>query len=187
MSGPFAHHEYPPSGSFQISATAYLDSEETEFYQATPLQVDAGVDSTDDSAIVINNVADQERSVGCILDLSEVLSFADPQYGKTYSYTINWGDGSGELTDYSLNPNNVISGAMGVPAIGTIDQSHTYSQPGTYSVTVSVSDLGDATRTDTEVFQVIVTDDGPSVTACGTNNGVYDSPISIPHLVRQAS
>jgi len=81
------------------------------------------------------------------------LNINDPSNGgevaETFSYTIDWGDGTavetGEL------PATVISGTAGTPTLGTLVDSHQYldnDEDNLYTITVTLSDddLGSVTQ-----------------------------------------
>ncbi len=68
-----------------------------------------------------------------------VATITDPTTTSTaaeYSATIDWGDGSSSA--------GTVSGPMGGPF--TVSGSHTYSEEGTYTITVTVTDIDAATN-----------------------------------------
>lgn len=82
----------------------------------------------------------QTVAVGETLDLSDAFSLSDPGYDtETFTYTIDWGDGSapdsGPVTD-------VTNGAAGVPTSGTFGGTHVYNAltGSPYTVTVTLAD-----------------------------------------------
>ena len=88
----------------------------------------------------------QNAIQGQTLTLARIGQFTDPGFGanqaspplsETFTYTINWGDNSpassGNATIEAL-------GSAGVDTRGFFDASHLYSQMGTFTVTMIVSD-----------------------------------------------
>lgn len=84
-------------------------------------------------------------------------AFTDPDAADTHTATYSWGDGA------TSNP-TVTPGAR------TVDGTHTYSVPGVYAVTVTITD--DSGESDTEVLQYVVVYDpnGGYVTGGGWIN-----------------
>ncbi len=71
-------------------------------------------------------------------------SFTDPDLLDTHAATIDWGDGS------PVAPGTVTQGA----GSGTVDGSHVYANPGTYTVTVTVTDNHGASASDTKTIKI---------------------------------
>ncbi len=84
---------------------------------------------------------------------------------ETYDYVINWGDGS--TTDLGT-PDVDVLGASGIDHEGSFDGSHTYSDDGVFTVTVTVNDSGGGTAT--EAFDVTVDNVAPTLTLAGVAN-----------------
>ena len=57
--------------------------------------------------------------------------------GETFTYDIDWGDGTSAT---GLTPSSVTNGSEGNATVGTIDGSHVYADDGTYTVTVRLAD-----------------------------------------------
>ncbi|MEQ1829018.1 MAG: dockerin type I domain-containing protein, partial [Pirellula sp.] len=83
---------------------------------------------------------------GIPLQVSRIGQFTDPGFGaasaspprqESFTYSVNWGDGT--ATDFG-NATIESLGAPGAPSRGYFDGLHTYVQTGSYAVTMSVSD-----------------------------------------------
>ncbi len=113
---------------------------------------------------VLSPIANKAAQAGVLLNLSGLGQFTDNGYGmplatpaksETFTYRVQWGDGSPDST----GPATVLSlGSPGQATTGFFDASHTYANPGTYTAIARVSDDdGDfAERT----FQVVVSPAG---------------------------
>jgi hypothetical protein len=88
--------------------------------------------------------------VGSVVDIN--LSFSDPGFDtESFLYDVDWGEGTVKV---GLLPTNVVNGSPGVPTSGTISDSHNYTTPGVYSITVTVTD--DDGGSDQSIFQYVV-------------------------------
>lgn len=131
---------YPQDGSFSVGVTV-TNQDDT-----------SGADSFN---VTVNNVApaveagaDQAVNVGDTVTL-DPATFTDPGTQDIHTATIDWGDGSA-----------VDSGAVGEPSgsdPGTVGGSHVYTDPGIYTVTVTVAD-DDTSTSDT--LTVVVSSTG---------------------------
>ncbi|HBJ35421.1 MAG TPA: hypothetical protein DDZ51_11855 [Planctomycetaceae bacterium] len=112
------------------------------------------------AAPVMTLVGEQRVIAGQRLQITNVASISDagfnvptasPPTTETFAYTLSWGDGSpavqGDLTIDRV-------GQSGLPTLASFDRGHTFTTPGTYtaSVTVSDDDGGSASGT----FRVVV-------------------------------
>jgi uncharacterized delta-60 repeat protein len=86
------------------------------------------------------------------LSLVDLGTFTDPGFGtETFTYTINWGDGT---TADTGSPAIDVAGSEGIDTAGSFDGSHTYADNGAYTVTVTVAD--DDGGSDVKTFIVTV-------------------------------
>jgi YD repeat-containing protein len=109
--------------------------------------------------------------VGQTLDLADVFEFVDPEYGltETWEYMINYGDGS---TIAHGVPHITQRGGPGVDTRGKFGGSHTYTEPGNYTITVVIKDDDEGTGTLTYPISVVaplLADEGDSQ---GNDQGV---------------
>lgn len=97
---------------------------------------------------------------GQVLSLSQVGKFTDPGFGtpntnppksETFTYRIDWGDGS---TVETGNATITTIGSSTQPTAGFFDGAHTYSAPGTYTVALRITD--DDGGFANQSFQVVV-------------------------------
>lgn len=89
---------------------------------------------------------DQSATEDTSFNLS--ASFTDADLNDTHTASINWGDGSPAQAATVTEP----SGSNP----GVLNASHTYLAPGTYGVTVTVTDASNATASDTLQVTVVV-------------------------------
>ena len=115
---------------------------------------DDGATDTATTTVTVNNAAptvesgtDQTVDDGVSVSL-DPATFTDPGTEDTHTATIDWGDGSVE------------TGTVDQLA-GTVDGSHVYAGPGTYTVSVTVTDDDGGMGSDT--FTVTVLDITPPV------------------------
>lgn len=97
---------------------------------------------------------------GQVLSLSQVGKFTDPGFGtantvppksETFTYRIDWGDGSAVETG---NATITTIGSATQPTAGFFDGAHTYTGSGTYTVSLRITD--DDGGFANQSFQVVV-------------------------------
>ena len=130
--------------------------------------------------VTVDNVAPRSRSSrnqtvdeGALLSLTNIGQFTDPGFNnplnipaarpaETFTYSINWGDGTAADTGAADDRR---PGGAGVPTAGSFDGQHTYADNGVYTVTVTVFD--DDGGTATQTFTVTVGNVTPTLTVVG--------------------
>ncbi len=116
--------------------------------------------------VTVNNVAPSLDDISAPVDpvavnnsVSISASFTDPGFDtETFTYDVDWGDAT---IDEDQVPSSVTNGSPGVPTIGTINDTHSYTMPGVYTVRVTLTD--DDGGSDQSIYQYIVVydpDDG---------------------------
>ncbi len=95
-------------------------------------------------------------------------NITDPLH-ESFTYDINWGDGTGAITGMSVSD---INGGPGTPSSGSIAGSHTYADDGTYAVTVTVHD--DNGGVGSASFTVTVANKNPVVAAPHGNQSIFE-------------
>ena len=111
-------------------------------------------------APTLTTVTDQSVSYAEAFTLTDLATFTDPGFDnsldspattETFSYSVDWGDGSDPDTGTATIDQ---PGSAGVVTVGSFDGSHTYASGGDYTVTVSVVD--DDGGLDSETFTIHV-------------------------------
>ncbi|MCC7476219.1 MAG: hypothetical protein IT425_12555 [Pirellulales bacterium] len=137
--------------------------------------------------VVLTPRGDQNMVEGDTISFGDLATFTDagfdnanntnpfqpPAVGdplaESFTYDIDWGDGTGAITGMTLADTN---GGPGVPSSGTIAGSHTYADDGVYQVTVTVYD--DNGGIGTKSFFVTVNNVAPSLTDTAPGNTVAE-------------
>jgi hypothetical protein len=88
---------------------------------------------------IVNAGVDQAVMLGVLYALPDA-SFSDPDNDGPWSYTIAWGDGSTSTGTKSSQ--------------GSLTGTHNYVLPGTYGITVMVTDTHGATGSDSKTLSV---------------------------------
>ena len=145
-------HVYADDGFYTVEVTVSDDDggSDVKTFEVT-------VNNVDPTLAV---VGDQTVNEGATLSLTDLGTFTDPGFAatETFTYTINWGDGT--ATDGG--PATIdVAGYPGQETIGSFDGSHVYADNGVYTVEVTVSD--DDGGSDAETFLVKVNNVVPGV------------------------
>ncbi|MCA9158900.1 MAG: PKD domain-containing protein, partial [Planctomycetales bacterium] len=172
-SGAFsASHAFPDDGQYtvRLRATDSDGGSSDDEIAAGDLDGNAFVVTVENSAPVIAPIVDLSISEGIAVTLN--ASFTDPAgiaYSnqpetESFTYSIDWGDGSQPT---SGNVTNVQFGLAGQSLTsGTISQSHTYHDNGTYRATLTVTD--DDAGVGSARFVVNVSNVAPQLTVDST-------------------
>ncbi len=153
-------------GNYTIEATHVFATFATYNASVTVTDTTTGQSSTQSFQIFVNNVgptlnsiASETTNEGSTVGLGSV-TFSDPGTLDTHTATVNWGDGTATeaatVTESPFGPPGSTSGQT-----GSISDSHVYATFGTYTVTVTVTDNGGLSSTQT--FQVVVGNVGPTL------------------------
>ncbi len=171
-----------PTGSFDLNHT-YADD---GLYTVTVTVYDGGGSYSDSLEVTVENVApsltvvgDQIVDEGATLSLTDLGTFTDPGFGptETFTYTINWGDGT--ATDGGTATIDVAGGA-GQETSGSFDGSHVYADNGVYSVEVTVYD--DDGGSDVKTFVVTVNNVAPTLAVVGDQTVDEGATLSLTDL-----
>ncbi|MCA9237635.1 MAG: PKD domain-containing protein, partial [Planctomycetales bacterium] len=137
-------------------------------------------------------VADQTVAEGSLLSLTDIGTFTDPGFDnplnvidpisageveETFTYSINWGDGTAVDTGMATVDG---PGSPGVLTAGSFDGAHTYADDGVYTVTVSVFD--DDGGEDSKTFQVTVGNVAPTLAVVADQTIAEGSLLSLADI-----
>jgi len=168
--GDYAH-TYPDGPAFYTVTVDATDEDGTY----------AGLTS---QSVTVRNVdpavraaANQIINLGDGLNLTDIASLTDPGYSdpvvgvsETFTYTIDWGDGSPQETGTATVDAN---GSPGSPTTASFDGSHTYTSGGVYTVTVTAFDDDGGSGSDS--FTVTVLAPVLSVAKTASSTLLYES------------
>ena len=142
-----ASHIYADNGIYDVTFSL-VDPDNNSVTVSTTAEI-ANVAPT----LVV--ASSQTIEVGEILSLT-VGNFSDPGFDRpaagtseSFEVVIDWGDGNSATPVATIVP-----GSAGVDTTGSINAAHTYTTPGNYTVSVTVTD--DDGGTTTETFDVTV-------------------------------
>ena len=178
-SGSFGgSHTYADDGTYTV--TVKVTDDDGGFDEKTFTITVANADP------VITVAEDQTVLEGSTLSIPTIASFTDlgynnsldsPPTSETFTYTVDWGDGT---TDSTGSVGTVTQGSAGKPTTGSFGESHTYADNGTYTVTVTVTDDNGGSATDT--FQVVVVNAAPVLTVSTNKTVAEGSLLTIAEL-----
>lgn len=169
-------HTYADNGTYTVTLTVTDSSRQsaTDTLTATIANVDP----------TLTVVGAQTIAEGALLELAQLGQFTDPGFtnaaggtSETFSYFINWGDGTAAITG---EVEDVQQGSAGVPTQGTFGGSHVYASEGSYIVTVILSD--DDGGADTGLFNVTVTNVAPTLTVVGNQTTAEGTMLQITDI-----
>ena len=125
-------HTYAAAGSYGVTLTV------TDNQGATSSVSHTVTVAAPNQPPVVSAGSNQSVLVGVLYSFSG--SFSDPDNNGPWTYTINWGDGS--ATSGSTSSQGAISG------------THTYLAPGSYTITLTVTDAAGASGSASKVLTV---------------------------------
>jgi PKD repeat protein len=175
-----AAHTYADDGVYTVSVTITDDNggATTKSFQVTVNNV----------APTVGIVANKTTTEGGLLSVPNIVTFTDPGFNnpanpngasvESFTYTINWGDGTSLETG---TVPNVTNGGVGVPTAGFLNGSHTYADDGVYTVTVTIAD--DNAGVTAKSFTVTVNNVAPTVAVAGNKTVTEGGSLVIPSIV----
>ncbi|MDZ4784068.1 MAG: PKD domain-containing protein [Planctomycetia bacterium] len=171
-------HEYADDGIYTVTLT---------------ITDDDGDSDTATFTITVSNIAptltvatDRSTDEGTPVSIQDIGTFTDPGYdtppaggavNETFTFTIDWGDGS---TDSAGTATIDTAGGVGVLTQGSFDGSHEYADDGIYTVTVTITD--DDGGTDTETFTITVNNVAPTLTVVTDRTTDEGTQVSITNI-----
>lgn len=137
-----AEHRFPDDGTFPVSLIL-------EGSQSGQLEIDFPSAQVTNVAPTLEPAANQSVIVGTPLSVTDLVSISDPGFSnqladpateETFSYTIDWGDGS-EIVEGTATIDRVGNGnGAGTLTLASFNGTHTYDNTGEQRVTVTVTD-----------------------------------------------
>ncbi|MGB7328551.1 MAG: dockerin type I domain-containing protein [Rubripirellula sp.] len=125
-----ASHRYLDDGNF----TPVVLLEGSSLGRLTKTGAAVSVTNVSPTLTVAGN---QTVTLGEAVSISEIGSFTDPGNEQTYSFTIDWGDGTSDDGSATIEQRAT---ASGVESAGAFGGSHTYTEAGSKTVTVRIQD-----------------------------------------------
>lgn len=149
-----AEHRYPDDGNYPVEVILKGSSAGELTYPVSEVAV-TNVAPTLNVAPTQSVVAGQSLSVtniGEITDPGFANASSDPPTSETFTYTINWGDGSDDTTGTAtIDQQGTSAGGL---TMASFDGSHLYETTGSKTVTVSVADDDGGTAQQTLIVNV---------------------------------
>ncbi|MHB8972525.1 MAG: PKD domain-containing protein [Pirellulaceae bacterium] len=150
-----------------------------------------GLSHTDTLTATIANVVptltvsgSQVIDEGATLTLAPVGQFTDPGFSsataatsETFTYSINWGDGTALSTGAATITQ---PGSAGTPTAGSFGGSHVYADNGTYTAVVTVTD--DDGGAASKNFQVTVRNVAPTLVLSGNQQATVGVLLDVANL-----
>lgn len=171
VTGTTVSKAFADNGSYQVTLTVRDDDLAAASKTFTVVVTNV--------APTVTPIAKQTVSEGTLLSLTDIGTFTDPgpEAGGTFTFSINWGDGSSPSTGTATVDQ---AGTVLLPLQGSFNGSHTYGNDGTYLVTLQVTDkdagIGAAQ------FNVIVTNVAPTVTPIGNQSVAEGQALSLTDI-----
>ncbi len=151
-------HTYADNGSYTVTLTV----SDGRGASSSPVTTTATIGN---AAPAVSAGGDQPATVGSPFILN--ASFSDPGVNDaTWTYTINWGDGSAETTGTTANQSNSITVA------------HVYAAGGTNTVTVTVTDKDGAFGSGQATVTVSADNRAPTAATGGPYVGTEAAAVS---------
>ena len=182
---PWVIHQYPTGGNYTITVTAQSPdgSYSTSATSGLDLTDGAGIGGSSGGGLQVSmssapptlHVAGpQTVAGGQAFALDNLASFSSFNTGDSFSYTIDWADGSTPFA--GVNFNTISSGGGSAPLVyalasdaGDGPLTHVFTDPGTYYVVVTVTD-DTSGLSDTQTIPVTVQQLVASIGGLPTNN-----------------
>jgi len=168
-SGSFdGNHVYTDAGVFTVTVTVFDDDggSHQRTFTVTVLNI----------APVLTVVGNQSTDEGAPVTITDLGTFtdADGESGETYTYSIDWGDGTTGSTG------NATVDSIGPPTAGSFDGSHTYADNGVYTVTVTINDGNGGV--DQRTFTITVLNVAPTLAVVGNQTTSEGTQVSITDI-----
>ncbi|MBX3400769.1 MAG: PKD domain-containing protein [Gemmataceae bacterium] len=172
-------HTYADNGSYTVSATVLDD--DTGLSNVISFTV-----TVSNADPVLNVAAAQSVVEGSPLNLAPIATFSDtgfsnlagvPSTAETFSYIVNWGDGSANSSGSATVSQN---GFPGSPTVGSVAASHVYADDGVYTVTVTLTD--DDGGSTTKSLTVTVLNAAPTLSVVGPQTFAEGQTFILPTL-----
>ncbi|MEZ4832369.1 MAG: PKD domain-containing protein [Caldilineaceae bacterium] len=130
------NHRYADGGVYTITVTL-TDSDSNTGTLTQPVTIQNAAPAVTARADITSGVVE-----GTNYTANNIVTFTDAGYSalsttETFTYSINWGDGSTLVTGAVTG---VVNGSAGVATSGAVNAAHTYADNGVYAVTVTIFD-----------------------------------------------